>query len=85
LKKQHSQIIPPWKENLLSLDLRETKKTAYTLTKWGLRGVDSDEKKALYEDLSKALERYKYKQNVEPFDKLTRTMIITFIHEVTHV
>lgn len=84
-RKSQNITLPQWKSHLLSLDLNDTKRCAYTLTKWGVKGVETEEQKRVYCELLIALSPYKYKKNVPPFDDTTRSLILTFVHEVADV
>ena len=61
------------KENLRlinELDLSKTKESAYLITSYGLTfKEDSPRHTSMYNNLSQRLEEYKYKKEVEGFDK----------------
>lgn len=57
---------------LQTLDLSDTKKSAYALSLYGATFKDDGERQAgMYENISKRLEQFKYKKNVDVFDKET--------------
>jgi len=69
-RKEHLQI-------LHSIDLQsDPKKAAYMLTKYGATFKDDDARhKEMYENMIKKLQKYKYRKEVEPFDKETISII----------
>ena len=57
---------------LHSIDLNDTKKAAYAITKYGALFKDDGERQAgMFENISSRLEQYKYKKSVDAFDKET--------------
>ncbi len=61
LRKEHSRL-------LNSLDLKNTKESAYMITSLGATFKDdSPRHKEMYENLTNRLEEYKYKKEVESF------------------
>ena len=70
IRKKHLEI-------LRSIDLRkDPKKAAYMLTKYGATFKDDDARhKEMYENMLAKLEKYKYRKEVEPFDKETVSII----------
>jgi len=51
---------------LKNIDLKDSKKAAYDITKYARLISQSDREKKLCAELIEQLENYKYKQNVEP-------------------
>lgn len=63
LRKEHSRL-------LNSLDLKNTKDSAYMITSLGATFKDdSPRHKEMYENLTNRLEEYKYKKEVESFSR----------------
>ena len=59
-----------------TLDLNDTKKTAYAMSLYGATFKDDgDRQKGMYENLITRLEAYKYKKSVDMFDKETLSYI----------
>ncbi|QFR49083.1 hypothetical protein FJR48_04825 [Sulfurimonas lithotrophica] len=68
-RKEHFKIIN-------SLDLSDTKKAAYAISLYGATFKDDgDRQKGMYENLTDRLEAYKYKKQVDSFDKDTLSYI----------
>ncbi len=62
LRKEHLRLIN-------SLDLSDTKNSAYAITAYGHTFKDdSDRHKEMYENITSRLEVYKYKKEVDSFD-----------------
>ena len=69
IRKKHLKI-------LLNVNLNDTKKAAYTLTKYGATFKDDDIRhKEMYKNMIEKLENYKYKKEVEDFDNETLSYI----------
>ncbi|SFV74709.1 hypothetical protein MNB_SM-3-1424 [hydrothermal vent metagenome] len=65
IKEEHLEI-------LNHLDLEDTKKTAYAISKYGATFKDdSNRHLEMYNNLIARLQRYKYKKDVESFDEET--------------
>jgi hypothetical protein len=65
IRKEHYKILD-------SLDMKDSKKTAYMLTKYGATfSDDSNRHKQMYKNLTDRLAKYKYKKSVEEFDDET--------------
>jgi len=63
LRKEHYRLLG-------SLDLKSTKESAYLVTSLGATFKDdSPRHKEMYENLTERLEKYKYKKEVDEFDK----------------
>jgi hypothetical protein len=56
-------------ERLVGIDLNDTKKAAYKITKYGRFLAKSKTQIEIFKSLEKKLERYKYKKRVEKFDE----------------
>ncbi len=68
-RKEHFKI-------LNELDLNDTKKAAYAISLYGATFKDDgDRQKGMYENLTSRLEAYKYKKDVDAFDKETLSFI----------
>lgn len=62
IRKEHFRLMN-------SLDLNDTKSSAYAITTYGYTFKDdSDRHKEMYENLTNRLEVYKYKKEVDKFD-----------------
>jgi len=68
-RKEHYKI-------LNNINLKQTKKAAYELTKYGATFMqDSPRHEKTYHDLLEHLQKYKYKKSVDDFDKETLRLI----------
>ena len=64
-RKEHYKL-------LYSIDLNDTKSAAYAISKYASTFKDDGERQAgMYENITARLEQYKYKKNVEAFDRET--------------
>jgi len=71
-RRKRVNIRKQYKEAIESLNLDETKKTAYMISSYGVFFKDdSPQHQEIYEDLTKRLSQYKYKKNIEAFDSET--------------
>ncbi len=69
IRKKHLQL-------LYDVDLHDTKKAAYQLTKYGATFKDDDTRhKEMYQNMIEKLFSYKYKKEVESFDRETLSII----------
>ncbi len=66
-------------KRLKSLDLNDSKKVAYEITKYGKYIISDESRGRLYEDLVKKLTPYKYKKKVPPLDKEIKKEIKLFL------
>jgi len=63
IRKEHFKL-------LNNLDLKDTKQSAYLITNYGLTFKDdSDRHKEMYKNITNRLEVYKYKKEVDIFDR----------------
>lgn len=63
-------------KHMQTLDLEDTKNTAYAISTYGITFVkDSQENESKYEELSQSLQEYKYKKSVAKFDEKTIGLI----------
>lgn len=63
MRKEHFKL-------LSSLDLSDTKKSAYALTLYGATFKDDGQRHSeMYKNLTDRLDKYKYKKEVDSFDK----------------
>lgn len=54
------------------IDLSDTKNAAYSISKYGATFADDGERQAgMYKNIAQRLEQFKYKKNVDSFDKET--------------
>ncbi len=67
------------KKRLRSLDLKDAKRVAYEITKYGRYLVSDESKARLYEDLVKKLTLYKYKKEVPPLGEELKREIKLFL------
>ena len=64
-RKEHFKL-------LNSLDLTDTKNTAYAISKYGIIFANDGQRESeMYKNITSRLEQFKYKQYVEEFDKET--------------
>jgi hypothetical protein len=66
-------------EILQKLNLENTKKSAYDITKYGILIAQTPEEKQLIKKLIMKLEAYKYKKYVKPFDDEIKTTFNIFM------
>ena len=64
---------------LKNIDFDDSKKAAYTITKYSRLIVNSDREKKLANELIEELRIFKYKKNVKNIDKLTKAKYSTFM------
>lgn len=69
-------------EILKNLDLDNSKRSAYLLTKHGLITAREESEKKLHQDLVKDLERYKYRKSPKHFSQATQEQIKIFLGAV---
>ena len=67
------------KKRLRSLDLKDAKRVAYEITRYGRYLVSDESKARLYEDLVKKLTPYKYKKEVPPLGEELKREIKLFL------
>lgn len=67
---------------LESLDLKDSKKAAYAITKYGRILIQQDREKKLFEELIEALEPYKYKKTVDVLDITVKEQFERFMDAV---
>lgn len=64
-RKEHFKL-------LNSIDFNDTKNAAYAISKYGATFADDGERQSgMYQNVNARLEQYKYKKNVDSFDKET--------------
>ena len=64
-RKEHFKLIN-------SLDLTDTKNTAYAISKYGITFANDGQRESeMYKNITSRLEQFKYKQHVKEFDKET--------------
>lgn len=76
---------PALKIRLASLPLDDTKHTADLLTRWGKKLPLTDDAAEAYARMVRALEPYKYRRTVPPFDAAARNAIAAFLTEIERV
>lgn len=64
---------------LKNIDFEDSKKAAYTITKYSRLIANTDREKKLANELIEELEFFKYKRNVKNIDKLTKAKYSTFM------
>lgn len=64
---------------LKNIDFNDSKKAAYTITKYSRLIANNDREKKLANELIEELEFFKYKKNVKNIDKLTKAKYSTFM------
>ncbi len=67
---------------LKEINLEDTKNSAYIITKYVRLLVSNDREKRLSKELIEALEPYKYKKSVEPFNKNIKITFERFMDSV---
>jgi hypothetical protein len=78
IRKEHLHI-------LNSVNLKDTKKAAYMLTKYGATFKDDDSRhQEMYKNMLDKLSKYKYKKDVESFDNETIS-VINLYREISDV
>lgn len=65
-------------KELENIDLSDTKKASYLITKYSRLLVNNEENKHLYDKLNIRLEEYKYKKNISVFDDELKKLFIDF-------
>ena len=63
---------------LEEIDLNNTKKASYQISKYSRLLVTNDENKILCDKLNTKLEDYKYKKNIFPFDDQFKKLFLDF-------
>lgn len=64
---------------LKNIDFSDSKKAAYTITKYSRLLVSNDREKKLANELIESLEFFKYKKNVKNIDKMSKAKFLTFM------
>lgn len=68
---------------LKTLNIENAKETAYKITEYGaLFQNDSEEHREVYEELIESLQEYKYKKNVNDFDKEIQNKIDRYLEMI---
>jgi len=66
-------------EKLKKIDLKDSKKAAYLITKYGREVVNDDRSYKIFEELLKRVQKYKYKKRVSAMDEETKRYFKLFI------
>jgi uncharacterized protein YozE (UPF0346 family) len=64
---------------LKNIDFSDSKKAAYTITKYSRLLVSNDREKKLANELIEDLEFFKYKKDVKEIDKMSKAKFLTFM------
>lgn len=79
-KKQNQR--KSWYKTLQELDLSDTKKAAYTITKYGTLLAQSEREKKIIKQIISQLEDHKYKKEVPPLSKQIKSEFHIFMESV---
>ena len=79
LKNKKQNIRREYFKKLKELDFKNSKKSAYDITKYGQLLVKTKREKQLLNDLISQLEQYKYKKDVDNFDDETKALFDRFL------
>ena len=64
---------------LKNIDFSDSKKAAYTITKYSRLLASNDREKKLANELIEDLEFFKYKKDVKNIDKMSKAKFLTFM------
>jgi hypothetical protein len=64
---------------LKNIDFSDSKKAAYTITKYSRLLASNDREKKLANELIEELEFFKYKKDVKKIDKMSKAKFLTFM------
>lgn len=67
---------------LKELDLTESKKSAYEISKYARLLISSEREENLFNELNEELEKFKYKKEVAPFDNQVRILFDRFMDNI---
>lgn len=67
------------KENLENLDFKDSKKSAYTISKFAPYLLEDEGQKDMFKKLEKTLIKYKYQKNVPDFSDEDKKVFKTFM------
>lgn len=82
LKRRKHNIRKSWYKNLKELDLNDTKKAAYTITKYGLLLAQNEREKKIINQIIAQLDEHKYKKNVPPLTKQIKSEFQIFMESI---
>ncbi len=78
VKMRKRNILKEYLNELYHIDFGDPKKAAYKITRYGRLLALDDRRKELFGQLENMLEKYKYKKNVEPIDRQTKSQFELF-------
>jgi len=79
IKKRKKSKRKLYIQKLKSVDIKDSKKAAYLITKYARKLAKTKEEKGILEQLLKELERYKYVKNASPFDEDSKKYLRLFL------
>jgi len=79
IKKRKKSKRKLYIQKLKSVDIKDSKKAAYLITKYARKLAKTKEEKGILEQLLKELERYKYVKNAPPFDEESKKYLRLFL------
>ncbi|RXK11498.1 hypothetical protein CP965_13775 [Halarcobacter mediterraneus] len=82
IKNRKKNYRKEYYKNLKEIDFSNTKQSAYKITRYSRLLAQSLREKKLMEELLEALERYKYKKNVEQFDDEIKILYGRFMDNI---
>ena len=82
LKNRKKDTRKKYYKLLKNLDLKDSKKSAYLITKYARVLAVSQREKKLLEELTEELDKYKYKKDVDDFDENIKIVLSRFMDSV---
>ncbi len=82
IKNRKKNYRKEYYKNLKEIDFSNTKQSAYKITRYSRLLAQSPREKKLMEELLEALEKYKYKKNVEQFDDEIKILYGRFMDNI---
>ena len=79
LSQKRAEKKEDYRKILQTMDLNDSKKVAYLITKYGKHLIKDSSALKIYEELLKRLAKYKYKKEVPPLDEETKRYIKLFL------
>lgn len=81
-RRRKHNIRKSWYKTLNELDLNDTKKAAYTITKYGILLAQNEREKKIINQIITQLEEHKYKKDVSPLTKQIKSEFQIFMESV---
>ncbi len=79
LSQKRAEKKEDYRKILQTMDLNDSKKVAYLITRYGKHLIKDSSALKIYEELLKRLAKYKYKKEVPPLDEETKRYIKLFL------